>query len=46
MLVCWSESASKRPCFHEIVNKLEHLIAPLAEYIDFTELYVTIRNEK
>ena len=45
MLVCWSESASKRPCFH-LVNMLEHLIAPLSEYMDFTELYVTIRNEK
>ena len=45
MLVCWNESASKRPCFYEIVNKLEHLIAPLAEYIDLTELYINIRNE-
>ena len=46
MLVCWRESASKRPRFHEIVNKLEHLIAPLYEYMDFTELYITIKNEK
>ena len=36
----------KGTCFHEIVNKLEHLIAPLSEYMDFTELYVTIRKEK
>ena len=43
MFSCWNESAEARPTFVQIINRLEHLIAPLAQYMDFTELYVIMK---
>ena len=43
MFSCWNESAEGRPTFVQITDTLEHLIAPLAQYMDFTELYVIMK---
>ena len=40
MLSCWDESSAKRPLFLDIVNNIEKLIAPLADYMDFSAVYI------
>ena len=41
---CWSEDPSVRPHFSELVQSLEQAIAPLAEYMDFIDVFKT-KNE-
>lgn len=40
MTSCWYQNPDERPCFSEVVEMLNHVLLPLAEYIDFTEIYV------
>ena len=44
MISCWSEAPNERPHFSELVQSLEQAIAPLAEYMDFTDVFKT-KNE-
>ena len=37
MLSCWNESPSDRPAFRDLVVSLDTIIAPLANYLDFTD---------
>ncbi len=39
MLSCWSKSPVKRPLFSEVVSMIESMMAPLANYMDFTVVY-------
>ena len=39
MSSCWEHDPGKRPTFSDVVTSLETMIAPLADYIDFTRSY-------
>ena len=39
MMSCWSEDPNERSHFSELVQSLERTIAPLAEYMDFTDIF-------
>ena len=44
MMSCWNKDPDERPHFSEIEQILEQAIAPLADYMEFTDVYNT-KNE-
>ena len=38
MLSCWDKSPEKRPTFLDLVSKLEQMMVPLANYMDFNAI--------
>ena len=44
MVSCWNENAAERPHFSDIKQTLEQAIAPLADYMEFTDVF-NIKNE-
>ena len=41
MMSCWNENADERPHFSDIEQTLEQAIAPLAGYMEFTDVFNT-----
>ena len=39
MLSCWNQVPEERPSFSQTVELLENMMAPLANYMDFTEFH-------
>ena len=39
MLSCWEQDPDRRPTFSNVVTSVEKIIAPLADYMDFTDYY-------
>ena len=39
MLSCWEQDPHQRPTFSNVVVSVEKMMAPLADYMDFTEYY-------
>ena len=44
MTSCWLKNPDERPCFSEVVEVLNSILEPLADYIDFTEFYTKNLN--
>ena len=44
MMSCWNENADERLHFSEIEQTLEQAIAPLADYMEFADVFNT-KNE-
>ena len=39
MLSCWKENPDKRPTFEDLVCTISKILKPLADYLDFSDLY-------
>ena len=39
MLSCWKENPDKRPSFEDLVYTISNILKPLADYLDFSDLY-------
>ena len=39
MMSCWNESPDQRPLFEELVNTITTILAPLGDYMDFSDAY-------
>ena len=42
MLSCWEQDPDRRPTFSNVVTSVEKIIAPLADYMDFTDYYCLV----
>lgn len=38
MLSCWNDNPKSRPSFNDLVEKIEELLIPLADYMDLNLL--------
>ena len=45
MVSCWAEFPEKRPSFSDLVDCLNKILEPMAQYMDFTQLF-TAENDK
>ena len=46
MMTCWKENPDKRPTFDELVNTISSILKPLADYMDFSDVYCKESNTK
>ena len=46
MMTCWKENPDKRPTFDELVNTISSILKPLADYMDFSDVYCKENNTK
>ena len=44
MMTCWKENPDKRPTFGELVNTISSILKPLADYMDFSDVYCKENN--
>ena len=44
MMTCWKENPDKRPTFDELVNTISSILKPLADYMDFSDVYCKENN--
>ena len=41
---CWKENPEDRPTFRDLVITITTILKPLADYMDFSDVYTAIRR--
>ena len=44
MMTCWKENPEDRPTFQDLVITITTILKPLADYMDFSDVYTAIRR--